>query len=319
MAFFLVQLMTYFDDIKSVAEDMFGADNIDIQNIFGSNPKLVIHWNEIEVSNERDEKHIIYDLYAKVNFNSNANMIGFELARSSLTPDEMKCGYLFSHIPRYSGNIMNYEKPCLGRGPIKRTITTLSIKYDSDIFKLFLVELDRYVRTESISGGPYIRINEISRNYSVLYSLGNINVNTIPNDYIVDLYKYIMKTNPIKPIICDKYQVDFGLMIPLLCKITEYTLEYLRHKEKYYNSDIDKYFVKCSLKDGSIYICSLCNTCIQGDVTTNIFFKGKNVKFKKIGKESNEDIYVVTPDVARGIVILLYRDYFLGGIKDDKQ
>ena len=49
--------MNCFDDIKSAADNMFGADNVDLQDTLTSRPRLVIYLDKVEVSNERDEKH----------------------------------------------------------------------------------------------------------------------------------------------------------------------------------------------------------------------------------------------------------------------
>ena len=63
--------MIYTDDIQSAAEDMFGADNIDLQHTSSNHHNLIIYWDEIEVSNENDDKHTIYDMYANVEFSNN--------------------------------------------------------------------------------------------------------------------------------------------------------------------------------------------------------------------------------------------------------
>lgn len=305
--------MTNFDDIRSAAEDMFGADNVDVQNVFSSRPCLVIHWDEVEVSNEEDERHTIYDLFARVNLNPDASMIGFELTRTSLTPAEMIRGYIFSHVSSQHGNVLDYKKPCLGTGPIRTTITTLSAGYDPDIFRLFLLELDRYVRTESITGGPYVRIREITKQYQYPYRLNNISLNISVSNESKRLYKYMMKTRPIEPVLCDRNHADFGLMIPLVCRITDAALDYLRHKECYQMSDIDTYLTKCSLRDGMIYISTVNSPAISGNIRTRVFFKGDNVEFRRVGDGCGDDDeqYVIIPDIAKDIVVLLYRDYFL--------
>lgn len=311
MAFFLFD-MNCFDDIKSAAENMFGTDNVDLQCTLADRPKLVIHWDEVEVSNENDEKHTIYDVYVKITFTESAGIVGFDMTRSTLTANEMRCGYVFSHLPRQYNNVMNYLVPCLGGGPIKTTMTTLASSYNPDIFRLFLVELDRYIRTESISGGPYIRMGEVANRYSMDYIIKGIDINNIPDNYICDLFDYIMSVSPVKPLYHDKYNIYFGMTIPLVCKLTELTLDYLRHKDNYKDSDIDSYLIIGAIADGRLYISSSCNPMLDGNnMRTSIYFKGRNVEFKKIGVESNEDTYIIIPEVARGLITLLYRYYLI--------
>ena len=311
MAFFLFD-MNCFDDIKSAAEDMFGANNVDFQDTLTNRPKLVIHWDEVEVSNENDEKHTIYDVYVKITFTESAGIVGFDMTRSTLTANEMRCGYVFSHLPRQHNNVMSYYTPCLGGGPIKTTMTTLASSYNPDIFRLFLVELDRYIRTESISGGPYIRMGEVANRYSMDYIIKSIAINNIPEDYICNLFDYIMSVDPIKPLYGGRHNMYFGATVPLVCKLTELTLDYLRHKDNYNDSDIDSYLIIGAIADGRLYISSSSNSVLDGNnMRTSIYFKGKNVGFKKIGVESNEDTYVVRPEVARGLITLLYRYYLI--------
>lgn len=53
------------------------------------------------------------------------------------------------------GDITEFQVPCFGRGPIRDTISRLSREFDPEIWALFCLELQKYVETESISGGPY--------------------------------------------------------------------------------------------------------------------------------------------------------------------
>lgn len=303
--------MNCFDDIKSAADNMFGADNVDLQDTLTSRPRLVIYWDKVEVSNERDEKHTIYDVYVRITFTENASLVGFDMTRSTLTANEMRCGYVFSHLPRQCDNTMSYKVPCLGTGPIKSTMATLASSYNPDILGLFLVELDRYIRTESISGGPYIRMKEVVSRYSIEYIIPQIQVNDIPPNYILNLFNYIMSINPIKPLYIDKYSINFGTTIPLICKLTELTLDYLRHKKDYNSCDIDTYLIVGAISDGRLYIDSQYNPILRDGMRTLIYFKGNNVRFKKIGVESNEEAYIIRPEVARGLIILLYRYYLI--------
>lgn len=53
------------------------------------------------------------------------------------------------------GDITEFQVPCFGRGPIRGTISRLHHDSDPEIWALFCLELQKYVETESISGGPF--------------------------------------------------------------------------------------------------------------------------------------------------------------------
>lgn len=313
--------MTYLEDIQLAAEYMFDADNIDLQDILTDRPKLIIHWDEIEVSNEEDERHTIYDLYAMVSFTSDYKLIGFKLTRSTLTYDEVEAGYVFSHIPRLTKNL-EFSRPCLGDGPIRNTMTSLSYKYDSDLFRLFLVELDRYVRTESLAGGPFIKMREVGNRYFKKYEMLPMLVNS-GSDWLNNarsIFEYV-KTN--KLIIPEKYgsTIWFGDWYSLVIKLSRYTVDYLIKNGKYNKSAVDIYFVKASVNDGIIYTYNLDRYYIApDDIHINLVFKGKNIGFKIVNTNIvNNDMYVIRPVVARQVISMLFLDYYTNEFEENDE
>ena len=54
-----------------------------------------------------------------------------------------------------------FRLPCLGSGPIRRTITLLQI--DMDLWQLYC-RIDNYMQTESIKGIPYIKLESLGPN-----------------------------------------------------------------------------------------------------------------------------------------------------------
>ena len=61
----------------------------------------------------------------------------------------------------YAQPCIFHQTPCTGRGPINSTLSTLAIGYDEAIWQLLCLELDRYVRVESIDGVPHYRLENI--------------------------------------------------------------------------------------------------------------------------------------------------------------
>lgn len=302
------------------AEDKFGADNVDIQSRSDSTD-LVIHWDKIEVSNERDEKYTIYDMYAKVMFVKTDKLVGFKLTRTSLTRREMEYGYIFSHVNRVCGSSIPYLEPCLGKGPIRNTIASLAKKYDADLFGLFLLELDRYVRTESLQGIPYVKFSEIGngRMYNIPYMVYGISPNKQDSDipkYVLEIYEYIKRSGEMKPkrIGIGIGNVSFGSIVDVAIKVSRLVVEYLRRKNDFNPIEIDTYLARACISEGNIYTTGYSGPYIRGYIRCAAYFNGENVPFKIIDDDCDGqqgDTYIVRNTILSNIMSLLYRDYYL--------
>lgn len=132
---------------------------------------ILVWWPKVKVSNEFDKYIMIYDLYAKIELTAKGFIptenIGFTLNRATYPLDQWLCGYMHSHIntiPIHS--LTEFQKPCLGRGPIIGTITSLkehiSEGFDETKWMLFCQELSQYVTVESIAGVPYNKLENVS-------------------------------------------------------------------------------------------------------------------------------------------------------------
>jgi len=139
-----------------------------IKGGFTKMPTIMVWWPSVTVSNEFDESVVIYDLYAKIPITYYGGIPyssdGFRLNRSTYTQEQFFSHYMHSHCPRLSPcSLGQFVKPCLGNGPIRQTISSLREDCDASLWLLFCQELALYVTVESISGGPYICLNEIGR------------------------------------------------------------------------------------------------------------------------------------------------------------
>lgn len=118
---------------------------------------VLIYFPQVRVTNENDRFHDIYELYVKVPIDSLGQMTGFPaLNRAEYTKEELHENYMHSHvccIPTHE--ITEFQVPCFGSGPIRTTIGKLSTDFDREIWVLFCLELQKYVETESIAGGPF--------------------------------------------------------------------------------------------------------------------------------------------------------------------
>lgn len=141
--------------VCNLFKEYFGEDKVDIQN-----DKIIVWWPEVIVSNEYNKSCVIKDLYALVRICNDGTLSGsFRLNRSSYSYDQWKTKYCHSHVQRIyrsEDNLTYWREPCLGSGPIRQTISSLQLDFDEDVWRLFIFELDQYVRHESIEGVPIV-------------------------------------------------------------------------------------------------------------------------------------------------------------------
>lgn len=147
------------EKIANIAIDIYGKDYVDV------NDYIYIYFPEITITNENNHFHKIYDTFIRV---ETGDRIRFSIKRTTFTEEEYKAGYIHSHAP--CRHINHWQYMCLGTGPIGSTITSLTVDKDNeDLWKLFFIELNEYLQTESLSGGPYIRMDIL--NYGTPYNI----------------------------------------------------------------------------------------------------------------------------------------------------
>lgn len=152
---------------------------VELENI-AKDKRFIIYvwWPRVTVTNEYDKSVNIQDLYAKIEIQGDGTIPyecnGFRLNRATYTREQFMSNYMHSHInviPK--NNFAEFQIPCLGTGPIISTIRTLKNDYDEVTWILFCQELSMYVTVESISGGPYHRMENI----------GNVSQNSMYTGY----------------------------------------------------------------------------------------------------------------------------------------
>lgn len=124
---------------------------------------ILIWFPEKIISNEKGETHTLLDLYVKISLKYSGKMLsGFYMNRATYTINEVNADYMHSHVPGIpKSDFSTFSTPCHGSGPISTTCYTLGRYCDLDIWKLFCLELDRYVGVESKRGGPYRHMSDI--------------------------------------------------------------------------------------------------------------------------------------------------------------
>ena len=292
---------------------------------------ILVHFPHVKVTNEYDRSVDIYHLYAKVIFNHLGKGKGyFGLNRSEYNVVQFRDNYMHSHMHRIpKDDFTRFRSPCTGNGPINSTLATLATDYDEGIWQLFCLELDRYVRVESIAGVPYHRLENIgasgigsSRDSFRMQSLVREynSFDSMFRDNIKDFLKYVLE----KQILTFNYvNNQYGLAMSWI----EYTIAISNAFIDWYNSSykegkVDKTYsyliYNCILqeaiiKDGKVYLSNDSNSR-RDDLTR---YQGKYICTFK-GREVTLDIVGIEEDNAdNNMVVLLsdnYTEIILGGI-----
>lgn len=170
---------------------------------------LLIKFKEITLKNSEGGEHIMTDLYVKIPFDVyDAKYYKLDIPsaiRMSATPVELEKGFSFSHISERPGY---FGKFCLGSGDFGNSINVLYTEalqsewLIKDLFSIIYL-LEGYISWESLSGGPYKRME-------ILYKKDSENIHSFlekSNDLrIFSLVEVIKRSEYFKSIF-DKYKV----------------------------------------------------------------------------------------------------------------
>ena len=146
-------------------KDYFGENRVDIIETTNTETYVYIWFPKETISNSKGQKHTIYDLYIKINF-VNSRFVDMRTIRTSFTIAELHSGYSHSHSPSKpyahpSNTIYTYtgeRSCCLGTGPLGQLMGDY---IDSNILMSLCIYIEKWVRWESLEGGPYIRMEQI--------------------------------------------------------------------------------------------------------------------------------------------------------------
>nr|DAH00866.1 MAG TPA: hypothetical protein [Crassvirales sp.] len=134
---------------------------------YNFNLSIVVHFPEVVITNEVGQSHKMQDVYTKTSVGADGHMQGYmQLTKTTFSLVEYKCGYIHSHIPKWTtkgpyATLLGFSAPCFGSGPIRSTMITLSVGYEPDMWYLYCAEMSEYVETESLKGGPYMRMEDM--------------------------------------------------------------------------------------------------------------------------------------------------------------
>ena len=151
---------------------------------------IFVHFPNVTITNEHNDSINIRDLYARIPIYWNGTLNHrFEMIVTTYTRTLFNAGYCHSHLHHLYGNKPVFDTPCLGTGPLVETCAILTSNFTEDNWRLFCVELSRYVTVESLLGTPYFRMTSISDKRSNKL----INIHKVSN-YIWDHKELLIET-----------------------------------------------------------------------------------------------------------------------------
>ena len=151
---------------------------------------IFVHFPNVTITNEHNDSINISDLYARIPIYWNGTLNHrFEMIVTTYTRTLFNAGYCHSHLHHLYGNKPIFDTPCLGTGPLVETCNVLTSNFTEDNWRLFCVELSRYVTVESLLGTPYFRMTNISDKRSNKL----INIHKVSN-YIWDHKELLIET-----------------------------------------------------------------------------------------------------------------------------
>ena len=212
--------------VVDILKDYYGEDRVDDQGSF-----ILIYWPEVTVTNENDRSVVIKELYAKVKVNQDGKLEGtFNLNRAEYSCTEWYNDYMHSHVCHISKSNPGYfSTSCLGHGPIRDTMTYLNTNFDEEFWTMFALELDKYVHTESLEGGPFHKFETINRLPETSIDEKTLIIHSSPNytdfirqgmlnDILNRFIPYVISKRPFGFSFNDRYYVadsDYNIVIKL--------------------------------------------------------------------------------------------------------
>ena len=189
-----------FEKYKEQLEKTF----IDQLSSYIPNAYILVHFPQVRVTNEHNRHIDIQDLYAKCCISRKGLLDGvFTLNRATYDLKQMISNYMHSHVSSIpTWDFSQFQHSCLGTGPIRNTMLSLNSDFNIEFWKLFCLELDKYVRVESLEGVPYHRLEQVRSGTSPRYPrLSYLSKKPIYSSISIsfsDFIKYVITSKKLK-------------------------------------------------------------------------------------------------------------------------
>lgn len=127
--------------------------------------ELYIHYPEFTIRNTHDNTHVIRDLYVKLTFVDSALLRlnrTIEGMRTTLSEAELRKHYGHSHLQ--SSGYRTFATFCLGATSLAELVTDfMTTDIDPDQFFILIMWIGEYLQWESLEGGPYHLMGDVTR------------------------------------------------------------------------------------------------------------------------------------------------------------
>jgi len=244
-----------------------------------------IHFPHILIRNSRGREHNIYDLYLRLKMRKHdGRFVEVEGNRATYNQAEYESRYSHSHLSSTVVRDSVWGGFCMGAEEIVKDIQELQaapFEGKEDLFEAVLFQLEIFVQWESLEGGPYKKMENISRRKTPTHIYSH-NIDDAYNRFIGKYDKVNFNVQLAPPaIIIDPFDEDF------VNKVTPLVPDELKVRR---DNVTGEFFV-----DGS--------TNIYPDAPLLFFFKGDMVvrKVKNEEDENKSKKYYAHPDILRGV------------------
>lgn len=130
--------------------------------------EILVKFPKVTITNENQKSITVRDLFVKIEVSTYGNLRGYPtFNKATYTSAEFSVRYIHSHVCSLNtSRLSEFQSCCLGDGPLVNTCSALRDRAESNLdnetlWRLFCVELSRYVTVESLAGGPYIRLERV--------------------------------------------------------------------------------------------------------------------------------------------------------------
>lgn len=285
----------YISEINSsIAGSLLRANTHLLGNKCFSYIRILVWFPHVRITNENNRYVDINNLWAKVLIDYKGMIKGtFGLNRSEYPTLHIRKNYLHSHVNGIpTEDFSSFQSPCLGEGPIRNTISGLSIKYDKFIWKLFCLELDKYVATESVSGVPYHYLEHLKSDTKQKIPLDNLYINfqiyavlnSSEETLIREFTKYFINSKKLKfNYFNGSYSLGMSMLEYIILISNEFISWYNNLSDKYGNTMQhlfrDNVIMKCVVDNDKIYrvLYASSNSYHEYEGKTVCVFKGKPI------------------------------------------
>lgn len=261
---------------------------------------ILVHFPYVKVTNEYDRYTEINHLFAKITVSYDGLIMGtFTLNRSEYSLLHFVNDYMHSHIRTIPKTALSvFQTPCLGSGPINSTILSLSKDYDTEIWKLFCLELSKYVEVESIEGVPYHRLGDLGYNTlgsNSRFMIVNLYDSTINKSLLKEFTKYFIRKNLLKyNFNRGSFSIGMGYIEYILTISNEFIDWYNREFNN--KNPICKYTVQKLLSDGVLHEVIITSNNIYKYTTSSDITSYKTYIGRKVCTFKGKDVLLNITD-----------------------